>query len=103
MSMAHGNNYDYHRTTFDGERNERCVCCVRTMKWFPVLFIASVIGWSYYAFVIQLSFYSIHRHWPCSLEGKCDPKRRLLIGSLHKALFALHCFTPFTLSNVRGL
>ncbi|XP_049297088.1 palmitoyltransferase ZDHHC15-like isoform X1 [Anopheles funestus] len=59
MSMAHGNNYDYHRTTFDGERNERCACCVRTMKWFPVLFIVSVIGWSYYAFVIQLSFFTV--------------------------------------------
>uniref|UniRef100_A0A182PEM8 Palmitoyltransferase n=1 Tax=Anopheles epiroticus TaxID=199890 RepID=A0A182PEM8_9DIPT len=59
MSMPHGNNYDYHRTTFDGERNERCGCCVRTMKWLPVLFIASVIGWSYYAFVIQLSFFTV--------------------------------------------
>uniref|UniRef100_A0A182QXJ6 Palmitoyltransferase n=1 Tax=Anopheles farauti TaxID=69004 RepID=A0A182QXJ6_9DIPT len=59
MSVSHGNNYDYHRTTFDGERNERCACCVRTMKWFPVLFIASVIGWSYYAFVIQLSFFTV--------------------------------------------
>ncbi|XP_052893632.1 palmitoyltransferase ZDHHC15 isoform X2 [Anopheles moucheti] len=59
MSMAHGNNYDYHRTMFDGERNERCACCVRTMKWFPVLFIVSVIGWSYYAFVIQLSFFTV--------------------------------------------
>ncbi|XP_049541976.1 palmitoyltransferase ZDHHC15 isoform X2 [Anopheles darlingi] len=53
-----GANYDYHRT-LDVERNDRCTCCVRTMKWFPVLFIVSVIGWSYYAFVIQLSFFTV--------------------------------------------
>ncbi|XP_058065453.1 palmitoyltransferase ZDHHC15 isoform X2 [Anopheles bellator] len=54
-----GTNYNYHRT-FDEERNNRCcACCVRTMKWFPVLFIVSVICWSYYAFVIQLSFFTV--------------------------------------------
>ncbi|XP_058126004.1 palmitoyltransferase ZDHHC15 [Anopheles ziemanni] len=57
MSVGHGNSYDYR--TVDTERNERCGCCVRTMKWFPVLFIVSVIGWSYYAFVIQLSFFTV--------------------------------------------
>uniref|UniRef100_A0A182FLA1 Palmitoyltransferase n=1 Tax=Anopheles albimanus TaxID=7167 RepID=A0A182FLA1_ANOAL len=53
-----GVNYDYHRT-LDMERNDRCTCCVRTMKWFPVLFIVAVIGWSYYAFVVQLSFFTV--------------------------------------------
>ncbi|KAE8751219.1 hypothetical protein FOCC_FOCC002047 [Frankliniella occidentalis] len=28
--------------------------CVKTVKWFPVIFIVSVILWSYYAYVIQL-------------------------------------------------
>ncbi|XP_021697678.1 palmitoyltransferase ZDHHC15 isoform X1 [Aedes aegypti] len=62
--MSITGNYDhYHRSGSTGsggpDRPERCVCCVRTMKWFPVLFIVSVIGWSYYAFVVQLSFFTV--------------------------------------------
>ncbi|XP_062542788.1 palmitoyltransferase ZDHHC15 isoform X2 [Armigeres subalbatus] len=62
--MSITGNYDhYHRSGSAGsggpDRPERCVCCVRTMKWFPVLFIVSVIGWSYYAFVVQLSFFTV--------------------------------------------
>ena len=33
--------------------------CVKTVKWFPVLFIVSVIGWSYYAYVLQLCFLTV--------------------------------------------
>ncbi|XP_065087942.1 palmitoyltransferase ZDHHC15 isoform X2 [Ochlerotatus camptorhynchus] len=60
--MSITGNYDhYHRSGSTGgpDRPDRCVCCVRTMKWFPVLFIVSVIGWSYYAFVVQLSFFTV--------------------------------------------
>lgn len=62
--MSITGNYDhYHRSGSTGsggpDRPERCACCVRTMKWFPVLFIVSVIGWSYYAFVVQLSFFTV--------------------------------------------
>ncbi|XP_055626320.1 palmitoyltransferase ZDHHC15 isoform X2 [Toxorhynchites rutilus septentrionalis] len=59
--MSITGNYDhYHRSGTGGpDRPERCVCCVRTMKWFPVLFIVAVIAWSYYAFVVQLSFFTV--------------------------------------------
>ncbi|XP_058459152.1 palmitoyltransferase ZDHHC15 isoform X2 [Malaya genurostris] len=54
-------NYDhYHRGSAScPDRSDRCVCCVRTMKWLPVLFIVAVIAWSYYAFVVELSFFTV--------------------------------------------
>ena len=30
--------------------------CVRLTKWIPVFFVFSVIGWSYYAYVVVLCF-----------------------------------------------
>lgn len=33
--------------------------CVKTVKWFPVIFIVSVILWSYYAYVIQLCLLTV--------------------------------------------
>lgn len=65
MSVAGNYDHYHHRNSSassgsgGGPRNERCACCVRTMKWFPVLFIVSVIGWSYYAFVVQLTFFTV--------------------------------------------
>jgi len=31
-----------------------CGLCVRVAKWFPVLFITAIMGWSYYAFEVHL-------------------------------------------------
>ncbi|XP_065302895.1 palmitoyltransferase ZDHHC15B-like isoform X4 [Dermacentor albipictus] len=36
-----------------------CSVCVRVFKWFPVLFITTIVAWSYYAYVIQLCLFTI--------------------------------------------
>lgn len=33
-----------------------CGFCIRAVKYLPVLFLSVVIGWSYYAYTIQLCF-----------------------------------------------
>lgn len=32
-----------------------CLVVAKTIKWIPVLFISCVIGWSYYAYVVQIN------------------------------------------------
>jgi len=56
----------YKTTTMGSNTNDStgrglgpCYWCFRAIKWVPVLFIVAVIGWSYYAYVVQLCFLSV--------------------------------------------
>lgn len=40
-----------------------CRTCINITKWMPVLFICTVISWSYYAFVIQLCLFAMRQVW----------------------------------------
>ncbi|XP_043489696.1 palmitoyltransferase ZDHHC2-like isoform X3 [Polistes fuscatus] len=42
-----------------GKQSESCWWCVKVLKWIPVLFILTVVVWSYYAFVVQLCYYRV--------------------------------------------
>uniref|UniRef100_A0A1I8PRL7 Palmitoyltransferase n=1 Tax=Stomoxys calcitrans TaxID=35570 RepID=A0A1I8PRL7_STOCA len=46
-------NYERKKTT------PCCVGCMQAIKWIPVIFIASVIAWSYYAYVVELCVLAI--------------------------------------------
>lgn len=33
--------------------------CVRCAKWMPVVFLVSILSWSYYAYIVQLCLYNV--------------------------------------------
>lgn len=48
---------------YDHAEGGRCGTCIKITKWLPVLFILSVISWSYYAFVVQLVIFTMQEIW----------------------------------------
>jgi len=45
------------------ENGGRCKPCIEFTKWLPVVFIVTVIAWSYYAFAIQLCILTMKELW----------------------------------------
>ncbi|XP_037069822.1 palmitoyltransferase ZDHHC15B-like isoform X2 [Pollicipes pollicipes] len=39
-----------------------CSICICITKWIPVIFILSVVGWSYYAYVLELCIYTVESY-----------------------------------------
>ncbi|XP_018395429.1 PREDICTED: palmitoyltransferase ZDHHC2 isoform X4 [Cyphomyrmex costatus] len=45
-----------------GKQNGSCWWCVKAVKWLPVIFILTIVAWSYYAYVVQLCYYTIDNY-----------------------------------------
>ncbi|XP_071444110.1 palmitoyltransferase ZDHHC15B isoform X2 [Hetaerina americana] len=58
------------------------ILCFRALKWIPVIFIVTIVIWSYYAYVIQL----------CFLTVKNDVERALYLIGYH-LIFAIFAWS----------
>lgn len=46
-------------SNYERKKTTPCAGCLQAIKWIPVIFIGSVIVWSYYAYVVQLCILAI--------------------------------------------
>uniref|UniRef100_A0A8C7Y045 Palmitoyltransferase n=1 Tax=Oryzias sinensis TaxID=183150 RepID=A0A8C7Y045_9TELE len=74
-------------------------CCKRALNWTPVLFINLVIGWSYYAYVVELCVFSylvvfhlffamfIWSYWKTIWSKPAKPSVAFTLPSAEKELY----------------
>lgn len=83
-----------------------CLWVAVGIKWLPVAFITSVIGWSYYAFVVVICFMTVENVAEKVVFLTFYHIILVLFGwSYAKTIFAPKCETPssWKLSKVRYL
>lgn len=83
-------------------RRTPCHWCVRAVKWIPVLFILTIVVWSYYAYVVQLcicKFYlnnkSICSVTVCFLVTVQSTAETIIFLILYHILFVMFVWSYF--------
>ncbi|CAH1103174.1 unnamed protein product [Psylliodes chrysocephalus] len=66
------------------ERQGPCFWCFKTLKWIPVLFIVTIVVWSYYAYVVQLCLLTVE-----------DVTKRTLYLIFYHLFFFMFCWSYF--------
>uniref|UniRef100_A0A3Q4GD23 Palmitoyltransferase n=1 Tax=Neolamprologus brichardi TaxID=32507 RepID=A0A3Q4GD23_NEOBR len=74
-------------------------CCKRALNWVPVLFINLVVGWSYYAYVVELCVFSylvifhiflamfIWAYWKTIWSKPANPSKAFSLPRAEKELY----------------
>ncbi|XP_018565726.1 palmitoyltransferase ZDHHC15 isoform X2 [Anoplophora glabripennis] len=65
-----------------GDNRGPCYWCFKTVKWIPVLFIVTIVAWSYYAYVIQLCILTVE-----------SPTKQVIYLIFYHLFFFMFCWS----------